>query len=129
MISIPFILNYNQNLKKNANAPNKRRTMSDEYFNQKMYILKKLNPEVFPNKNNLLFKSKSPFLRVFESNINRLKAQIDKKPQTFIKKNSAAKAIDKIITQKTGRKILQETSQEESNTRIFYTKFYVYELI
>ena len=129
MISIPFILNYNQNLKKNANAPNKRRTMSDEYFNQKMYILKKLNPEVFSNKNNLLFKSKSPFLKVFESNINRLKAQIDKKHQTFIKKNNAAKAIDKIITLKTGRKILQETSQEESNTRIFYTKFYVYELI
>ena len=69
MISIPFILNYNQNLKK-ANAPHKRRIMSDEYFNQKMYILKKLNPEVFPNKNNLLFKSKSPFLRVFESNLN-----------------------------------------------------------
>ena len=108
MISIPFILNYNQNLKKNANAPNKRRTMSDEYFNQKMYILKKLNPEVFSNKNNLLFKSKSPFLKVFESNINRLKAQIDKKHQTFIKKNSAAKAIDKIITQKTGRKIMEE---------------------
>jgi hypothetical protein len=130
MISIPFILNYNQNLKKNANAPHKRRIMSDEYFNQKMYILKKLNPEVFPNKNNLLFKSKSPFLRVFESNINRLKVQIENKSgSALVKNNTAAKTFDNIITQKTGRKILQETNQEESNTRIFYTKFYVYELI
>ena len=100
MISIPFILNYNQNLKKNVNAPHKRRIMSDEYFNQKMYILKKLNPEVFPNKNNLLFKSKSPFLRVFESNINRIKDQIEKKSgSNLLKPNNAAKTIDSIITQ------------------------------
>ena len=51
MISIPFILNYNATIKKSQFQ--KKRTLSDEYFNQKMYILKKLNPENFQNKNNL----------------------------------------------------------------------------
>ena len=127
MISIPFILNYNATIKKSQF--HKKRTLSDEYFNQKMYILKKLNPEVFPNKNNLLFKSKSPFLKVFDSNIKRLKEQIENKNKSNLLKNGGVDALDKMITQKTGRKILQETSQEYSNTRIFYSKFYTYELI
>ena len=124
MISIPFILNYNQSLKKNVNTPYKRRTMSDEYFNQKMYILKKLNPEVFSNKNNLLFKSKSPFLKVFESNINRLKVQIENKSgSALVKNNTAAKTFDNIIHKKQEEKFYMKQVKKKVIQEFFILNF------
>ena len=46
----------------------------------------------------------------------------------YLKKAPAFKAFNNIITQKTGKKLLHETSQEESNNRVFYSKFYIFKI-
>lgn len=43
--------------------------------------------------------------------------------------HSQSELIDKIIELKTQSYLLQETTQEETNNRIFYSKFYIYEFI
>jgi hypothetical protein len=129
----------NLNLNKNLHM----RTLSEGSFfeNEKnAFITKLLNPEIFKNikKKNELF-SQSPLFKskIFnrsnqiniEEKFQKYIRTIPNKDNLYSKKETTIKTFDNIITQKTGRKLLQETSQEESNNRVFYAKFYVYELL
>ena len=147
MLFFPSLLS-RFNLKKNSrnnfrfNNNFHTRTLSEGSFydNQNnSFITKLLNPEIFKykNKNELFsqtpeFKSKifnrSNQINIEEKFQKQIRA-IPNKENIYSKKDSAFKAFDNIITQKTGKKLLQETSQEESNKRIFYAKFYLYELL
>ena len=102
------------------------------FFNSNFYKRKVLDPEAdnMKDEDNLLFKA------VAKQNLlgNKKKKRIS---TLSTKEASASKTgiedstelIDKIIELKTKSYLLQETSQKETNNRIFYSKFYIYEFI
>ena len=146
MIFFPLLSRFNL---KNGSQKNIRynnfhkKTLSDGSFldnENNIYILKLLNPEIFKSKKkkNELF-SQTPVFKskifnrsnqiILEEKIQKYIRTIPNKENMYLKKAPAFKAFNNIITQKTGKKLLHETSQEESNNRVFYSKFYIYELL
>lgn len=128
-------------IKSLENEKKHRRAESYNIFNSKEYISKLLNPEYY-SKDIPLFKAKQSNLKTFfrknnlisRSTLNQrsLSKQIRTVPTLktqYSKKTSAVNTFDKIVSLKSGVKLLQETSQEETNNRGFYAKFYTYEMI
>lgn len=118
------------------------RAQSYSLFNGKEYIAKLLNPEYYSKDIPLLFKAKQrgnfrTFLRKnnfarTSANKRKLSKQIRTVPTLktqYSKKTSIVNTFDKIVSLKSGLKLLQETSQEETNNRGFYAKFFTYEMI
>ena len=128
-------------IKSLENEKKHKRAGSYNIFNSKEYISKLLNPEYY-SKDIPLFKAKQSNLKTFfrknnlisRSTLNQrsLSKQIRTVPTLktqYSKKTSAVNTFDKIVSLKSGVKLLQETSQEETNNRGFYAKFYTYEMI
>lgn len=130
MFSIPTLIQTERN------ASIAKRTQSMQ--NLLIYTKKLLNPDYHSPDLPIMFKAKQLSNKqsfIARPSIRRqsiLKKQIRTIPTSkshYTKKGPIVDIFDKMVSLKTGTKLLQEIPQEETNSRAYFSKFLVYEML